>query len=98
MSKERALNSCSITVNVFSGKRELMERGVNVLLTIRDGNQKEVYRKFKKASRLLLGNLPFFNNFGDRYTVLAWADGYQQVGFTPVPVTPQTPATVDLML
>jgi len=91
-------NSCSITINVFSGKREPVEKGANVLYTLRDGNQKEVFRKFKKASSLTLDNLPFFNNFGDSYTVLAWADDLQQAGFTPVPVTPQTPATVDLML
>jgi hypothetical protein len=75
-----------------------VERGVNVLFTLRDGTQKEIYRKFKKTSSLILDHLPFFDNFGDRYTVLAWAEGYQQAGFTPVPVTPQTPATVDLML
>jgi hypothetical protein len=98
MPKERLLNSCRITVNVFSGKRELMERDVNVLFTLRDGNQKEIYRKSKKTSSLILDHLPFFDNFGDSYTVLAWADGYRQAGFTPVPVTPQTPATVDLML
>jgi hypothetical protein len=77
-----APNSCSITVNVFSGRREPMEKGVNVLFTLRDGNQNEVYRKFKKVSSLTLDNLPFFNNFGDSYTVLAWADDYQQAGFT----------------
>jgi len=93
-----APNSCSITVNVFSGKREPVEKGVNVLFTIRDGNQKEVYAKFKKTASLTLTNLPFFNNFGDSYTVLASADDYQQAGFTPVQVTPQKPATVDLML
>jgi hypothetical protein len=68
------------------------------LFTVRDGNQSQVYRDFQKASSLTLDGLPFFNNFGDNYTVLAFADGYSQAGFTPVKVTPQLPATVDLML
>ncbi len=36
--------------------------------------------------------------FGDNYTVLAWAKGCAQAGFTPVKVTPALPARVDLML
>src|SRR5262249_9822404 len=32
------------------------------------------------------------------YTVVAWAQDYEQAGFTPVPVTPANPGVVDIML
>ena len=91
-------NTCSLTVNVFSGRREPLEAGTSVLYTLFDGTQKQVLRKSRKASSLLVTDLPFFNNFTDSYTVLASADDHRQAGFTPAPVTPQTPGVVDLML
>jgi len=92
--------SCSITVNLFSGKREPLQLKpkAKVLLTVVDGNQIQIHRKHHAASSITLKGLPFFNNFGDNYTIIASASGYKQSGFTPVKVTPQTPATVDLML
>jgi len=43
-------------------------------------------------------SLPFFDNFGDNYTVVAWTEGCSQAGFTPVRVRPEAPAIVDIML
>lgn len=98
MPKKVTSPSCSITVNLFSGTREPLKTRSKVLLTLRDGNQKQVHRKHHSASSITLNGLPFFNNFGDNYTVIASASGCQQAGFTPVKVTPQMPAAVDLML
>jgi hypothetical protein len=42
--------------------------------------------------------LPFYDNAGDNFTVLAFADGYQQAGFTPVKCSPELPQTLDIML
>ena len=42
--------------------------------------------------------MPFFDNFGDNYCVLAYADGFQQAGFVPVKLSPRQPIAVDLML
>ena len=42
--------------------------------------------------------VPFYDNFGDNYTVLAFANGYSQAGFTPVKCAPDNPQTVDIML
>jgi hypothetical protein len=71
---------------------------VQVLFTVRDGNQREVFRDFRRTSSLTVTGLPFFDNFGDQYTVIASAGGYQQAGFTPVKVSPNLPQQVDLML
>ena len=96
-----ALRPCAITINLFSGARTPIPAGTNVLLTLRDGNQKEVSLLNNGYFRVPIINveeLPFCDNFGDNYTVLAWAKGYSQAGFTPVKVNPEAPATVDIML
>ena len=69
-----------------------------MLYTIRNGNQQEDFRDFRTASSLSVVNLPFFNNFGDMYSVIALAKGYKQAGFPPVHVAPNLPQQVDLML
>jgi len=89
---------CAITINLFDGSRQPLPAATEPLVTVHDGNQNCVYREFTKGSSLTIQGLPFFNNFGDCYTVVASAKGYAQAGFTPVRVSPGTPAVVDLML
>jgi hypothetical protein len=90
--------SCAITIQVFDGSREALAGAEQVLFTVTDGNQKQVYREFQQASSLTLKDLKFFDNFGDNYTVVAWAEGYEQAGFTPVKAIPGVPIVTDLML
>jgi hypothetical protein len=87
-----------LNINVFDGSRQPLTAGVEPLITIHDGNQHQVYREFNKSPSLRLTDLPFFNNFGDNYTVAAWASGFEQAGFTPIRVQPSAPAQVDVML
>ena len=47
---------------------------------------------------MLRTNVPFFDNFGDKYTVIASTDNYVQSGFYPVPVRPGVLSIVDIML
>jgi len=89
---------CAITIGLFSGTRQQFPAGEKVLLTVRDGNQQQVFRDYVNKPNFKLGGLPFHNNFGDNYTVVAWAKGYVQAGFTPIKVTPAMPAALDLML
>jgi hypothetical protein len=42
--------------------------------------------------------VPFFDNFGDLYTVLVNADGYQDSAWYPVQVSDKKPVTLELML
>src|SRR5437016_9569515 len=90
--------TCSLAIELFDGARQPLGGAIEPLITIHDGKQKEVHRGYIKGSRFLFKNLAFFDNFGDNYTVLAWASGFEQAGFTPVPITPTTPGHVDLML
>jgi hypothetical protein len=92
-----AAHGCTIAVTPFDGGRQAMTPATEVLYTVTNGNQKQVFRDSRRIP-LVLTALPFFNNFGDNYTVLAWADGYEQAGFTPVKASPNVTQRVDLML
>lgn len=98
MASPSAAPGCTVQVNVFDGRRLPISSQIEVLYTLRDGNQKQVYRQFQRASSLTVNGLPFFNNFGDFYAVMAWASGYRQSGFYPVRLAPNAPQQVDLML
>ena len=86
-----------LQINVFDGTRRPLADGTDVLYRIVDGNQKKLVEKEVSRSSLT-ALLPFYDNFGDNYTVLVYSDGYRQAGFTPVRLSPQLPATLDLML
>lgn len=96
-----APTTSTVTINVFDGTRQLftISPKKKILYTIVDGRQKIRYKQEQATASLRASNLPFYNDDdGDRYTVLAYADGYQQAGFVPVMLSPAVPATVDLML
>jgi hypothetical protein len=88
----------TMTINVWDGTRQPLKPGVSILYRVTDGNQKQLLAKEIRTSSLKVNDLPFYNNFGDNYTVLVSADGYRQAGFTPVHLSPSLPATLDLML
>lgn len=93
-----APQGCTLTVAVYDGARKLLPSAAQVLYTIRDGNQKTVVRDYFQSAQMSFTSLPFYNNFGDNYTVIAWTEGHVQAGFTPVKLSPNTPQRVDLML
>lgn len=95
------LSACTLKVNLFTGARTLLPAGTRTLLTIRNGNQQSVSlpnNGFFTSANIEIAGLPFFDNFGDNYAVVASADGYEQAGFYPIPLSPAGPAVVDLML
>jgi hypothetical protein len=47
---------------------------------------------------LLFDGLLFFDNYGDSYTVLVWADGCKKAGFVPVYLSNRFTRQLDLML
>jgi len=93
---DAGLKTAAIHIQVFSGARTPMPAETQVLFTVMDGYQKILLRDYYRSS--LLVQVPFHGNFGDNYTVVAWAEGYEQAGFTPVSVTPGTQTQVSLML
>src|SRR5262249_53112567 len=76
--------------------RQPIAANVNVLFTLVDGTQKQLLRQEERPSTTF--RVPFYDNFGDNYTVVAYADGYEQAGFSPVKCSPQSPQRLDVML
>ena len=88
----------TLIVRLFDGTRQIFPADTDVLLTITDGNLKEIVRDDFSGGQITAPPLPFYDNTGDNYSVLAYVKGYQQAGYTPVRLSPAKPVTVDLML
>jgi hypothetical protein len=86
-----------IQLNVFNGARARIDRGVNLLVTLRDGNQSQAHRGNHFGPTIDF-DVEFFNNFGDNYTVIVSANKHLQAGFHPVKVSPSAPQVINLML
>ena len=85
-------------VSVFDGTRQPYSDKSKLLITVIDGNQKEQSRKFYDTPSVFFPELPLFDNLGDNYTFLAFADGYKDTGYSPVKLAPNVDQIVDLML
>lgn len=90
-------DTAKITLNVFDSTRQPINPDLDLLVTLRDGNQNVPQRDFHRGPALQF-EVPFFNNFGDSYTVIVAAKKRHDAGFAPVKVSPNLPQTVDLML
>ena len=86
----------SLQVRIFDGSRQPVSPGAKILFTITDGNEHQLLRDEHSPDTTF--RLPFYDNFGDNYTVLAFAKGYEQAGFQPIACSPKLPQTLDLML
>jgi hypothetical protein len=87
-----------IQPRIFDGTRQPMQPGVQVLIRLRNGNQEEISDDEYSAGSIPIFSVPFFNNLGDRYTVVASADEFAIAGFYPVKVSLEITQVVDLML
>ncbi len=70
----------NVTVRIFDGTGEMFPQGTQLLLTITDGNQKQILRQYFNAGEIKVQGLPFYDNFGDNYAVIGFVDGYRQAG------------------
>ncbi len=76
-------DASALRLRIFDGNRQLFAAPAQFLVTITDGNQTQQIRQYYTQNDITF-DLPFFDNFGDYYTVVVWANGFQQAGFTPV--------------
>jgi len=86
-----------LRLRIFDGSRQLFAAPANFLVRIVDGNQKQQISAFFPHNDITF-DLPFFDNFGDNYTVLVSLDGHKDAGFTPVKLSSSLPVTLDIML
>jgi hypothetical protein len=89
--------AATIRVNLFDGTRNLLPKTTDVLLTVFDGFKKQIYRDYYASARVSFP-VPFYDNAGDNYTVIASAKDCLQAGFFPVKVSPAVPEDIDLVL
>jgi hypothetical protein len=87
-----------LMINVFDGSRQPFPADADVLYRVIDGNQKQLFGEDETKPSLYFKALPFYDNFGDNYTVIVSSEGYRQAGFTPIKLSPQISSNVDLML
>jgi hypothetical protein len=86
----------SLRLRIFDGSRQPVSPDVKILFTITDGNEHQLLRDEHSSDTTF--RLPFYNNFGDDYTVLAFAKGYEQAGYKPIKCSPKLPEALDIML
>jgi hypothetical protein len=91
-------NTGNLMVNIFDGRRQPIAPRVDLLVRVLDGNQKKQREVSSREPSLAFNKLPIFDNFGDNYTVLVSARGYNGAGFTPVKISRNTWQNIDLML
>jgi hypothetical protein len=88
----------SIMLRIYDGTRQPIAQGTQVLIRIIDGNQTPISTNNSNVPFVLFDQLPFYDNLGDNYTVIASVPGYKQAGYTPVKISPGVLQAVDLML
>lgn len=88
----------TLLLQIFDGTLQPFPPGTQVLVTITDGNQKQIFRDYAHAGNMEFRGLPFYDNHGDSYSVIAFVDGYKQAGYYPVKLSPEAPISVDLLL
>lgn len=86
-----------LELRIFDSSRQLFSAPANFLITITDGSRNQQVRDYFQANDITF-ELPFYDNFGDNYSVIVWAEGYQQAGFMPVTLSDQFTRILDLML
>jgi hypothetical protein len=88
----------SIRINLFDGTRQPVPANFSTFLRVFDGNQKQLVSSFVDGPNIPIPGVPFYNNFGDMYRVVASAKGYRDTGLYPVRILQQTLVDADLML
>lgn len=82
---------------MLDGRRQAIPQGKQILLTVFDGAQNQLFRNYVDGPSVTL-ELPFHNNLADNYSIIAFANGYEQAGFQPVAISPNAFGQLDLML
>jgi hypothetical protein len=91
------MSTSKLQLRIFDGSRQPFAAPANFLITITDGNRNQQVRDYFPSNDITF-DLPFYDNFGDNYSVIVWADGYQQAGFMPVKLSEQYTRILDIML
>lgn len=86
----------TMVVTLYNGARQPIT-GKKFLIRIFDGFQNQLFDDYRPAPTTVF-RLPYRNNLQDNCIALASGDGYVDAGFSPVKLSIQAIAPVDLML
>jgi len=86
-----------LNLRIFDGTRQPFAAPAQFLVRIVDGNQTQQLWQYYPQNDITF-DLPFFDNFGDNYSVLVSSEGYKQAGFVPVKLSDSYDRTLDIML
>ena len=94
-------DNANIMLNVYDGKRQLLDKTVPWSAQAIDGRglserQPQFFLNLHGGSQLL--EVPFFDNFGDNYTIIVTAEGFQTAAWRPVTVSGSGPVTAEILL
>jgi hypothetical protein len=96
-------DAANIILHIYDGTRQLVSKNLKWRAQTRDGRGSEAqgqktlqFLNLSGPSQVL--TVEAFDNFGDLYTVWAFADGYQDSAWFPVHVNDAVPVNLDLML
>ncbi|MDE1176776.1 MAG: hypothetical protein PW789_09225 [Edaphobacter sp.] len=90
--------TATLRLRVFDGSRQPFSDNVKMRFMVTDGTQKLRVDEITTANEKLYDNLPFYDSYGDNYTVLITAPGYKQSGYHPVKLSDSFTQTVDVMM
>jgi len=90
-------DTATLTVRIFDGRRTLINDAKDVFVRILDGNQQQHFADNLKTP-VQAFKVPFFDNAGDNYAVLASKKGYVGAGFHGIKVSKTRTEPIDLML
>ena len=91
------MTTADIRINVFSGTRVPIPDTTRLLVTARNGENKNVVQRFVNGGAIRLSGLTVRDNFVDRHTFLISAKDHQDAGFTPLTIKPGS-QVLDLMM
>jgi hypothetical protein len=90
-----------IVLHAYDGTRRLFTNMIKWSATTYDGRAPSQGRARKEFRNLVGGaqtlTVPFFDNFGDLYTVIAKAKGFEDSAWYPVNISKNSPVTLNLM-
>ena len=94
-------DTANIVLHAYDGARQLFVNTVKWSAQTRDGRSPSAGQNTLRFPSLVGGSqiltVPFFDNFGDLYTVLASAGGFDDSAWYPVHVCGEAPVTLHLM-
>ena len=86
-----------LRLRIFDGTRQPFALPAQFLVRIVDGNQRQQVWQYYSVNDITF-DLPFFDNFGDSYSVLLSSSGYKQAGFLPVKLSNACLTSLNIML